>query len=121
MNGSKPARQSSLCSPSTRCLCRQQQELFSGVPRPGARHDYLGYYGALGLGGAQRGAAVSQEDIKKAFRRTALRWHPDKQMDERSKRDARDRFHLIRMAYETLRDPLARRAYDRGEAPRRGR
>ncbi|EFN51529.1 hypothetical protein CHLNCDRAFT_15591, partial [Chlorella variabilis] len=52
----------------------------------------------------------SQEDIKRAFRRAALRWHPDKQ---HGKRQAREKFQAIRVAYDVLRDPDRRRAYDR--------
>jgi len=58
---------------------------------------------------------VSQEDIKKGFIKAALRWHPDRHGDESSKHRARDRFQMIRVAYETLRDPEKRKSYDLGE------
>lgn len=49
--------------------------------RGGGRRDHLGFYHLLGLEAGQGGGGqVSQEDIKRAFRRAALRWHPDKQV-----------------------------------------
>jgi curved DNA-binding protein CbpA len=82
--------------------------------RGGGRADYLGYYRALGL---EQGVGVTLqlEDIKKAFRNAALRWHPDRHADEASKQKARDQFHLVRIAYDTLRDPERRRRYDMGD------
>jgi hypothetical protein len=43
----------------------------------GGRPDFLGYYGRLGLDAS--GRAVSEADIKRAFREAALLWHPDRQ------------------------------------------
>ena len=42
-----------------------------------ACRDFLGYYSALGL--SPSGDGPSQQDIKRAFRRAALEWHPDRQ------------------------------------------
>jgi curved DNA-binding protein CbpA len=80
-------------------------------PQPGRRHDYLGFYHALGL----EPVGASQEDVKKAFRQAALRWHPDKQRDDHARREARERFHAIRAAYDVLRSPAKRKLYDAGE------
>lgn len=49
---------------------------------------------------------VSEEEIKKAYRRKALEWHPDKnhhRVDEATKK-----FALIQEAYEVLSDPHER-------------
>ena len=43
----------------------------------GGRRDFLGYYAMLGLDA--EGGAVSEGDVKRAFREAALRWHPDRQ------------------------------------------
>ncbi|KAL4856717.1 Chaperone protein DnaJ [Chlorella vulgaris] len=94
---------------------------FSGGVRGGGRRDHLGFYHLLGLEAGQGGGGqVSQEDIKRAFRRAALRWHPDKQevADERGKRLAREKFQAIRTAYDVLSHPEKRHAYDRGEVRR---
>ncbi|MBN1126607.1 MAG: J domain-containing protein [Sedimentisphaerales bacterium] len=63
------------------------------------------YYELLGVS-----RDASAEDIKKAYRRLALKYHPDncKEDDEY----ANDMFQQIRMAYETLSDPVKRRQYN---------
>ncbi len=87
------------------------QEFLSNKGRP----DFKGYYSALGLDPS--GERVSQDDIKRAFREAAKKWHPDRHTDAAGKRIARDRFHEVRTAYETLRDPERRRHYDLGQTP----
>ena len=61
-------------------VCRQQEQVFSGATRGGGRRDYLGYYHLLGLDAAHSRGHISQDEVKRAFRRAALRWHPDKQV-----------------------------------------
>ena len=62
------------------------------------------YYETLGVA---RGA--SQEDVKRAYRRLARRYHPDVSKAA----DAESRFKEIGEAYEVLKDPGKRAAYDR--------
>lgn len=66
-----------------------------------ARKDY---YEVLGV---PRNA--SAEDVKKAFRRLAMRFHPDRNKED----GAEARFKEIGEAYEVLSDPEKRSAYDR--------
>lgn len=64
---------------------------------------YKDYYQVMGL---QRGA--SQDEIKRAYRKLARKYHPDVS----SKTDAEERFKEIGEAYEVLKDPEKRAAYD---------
>jgi molecular chaperone DnaJ len=71
------------------------------------------YYGVLGV---ERGA--SDDDIKKAYRKLAMTYHPDR---NNGSKDAEEKFKEITEAYGVLRDPQKRAAYDRyGEAGLRG-
>jgi molecular chaperone DnaJ len=53
--------------------------------------------------------SASEDDIKKAFRKLARRYHPDINPGDRM---AEDHFKLISEAYEVLSDPLKRQFYD---------
>ncbi len=61
----------------------------------------------------------SEADVKKAYRKLAMECHPDRNNGDKS---AEERFKLVTEAYEVLRDPQKRAAYDRygHEAPRGG-
>ena len=48
--------------------------------------------------------------IKKAYRKQALRWHPDKNQDKRV--EAEERFKEIAEAYDVLSDPQKKAVYD---------
>ncbi len=63
------------------------------------------YYEILGLG---RDAA--EEDIKKAYRRLAVKYHPDKNPGDKS---AEESFKEATEAYEVLKDSQKRQVYDR--------
>ena len=61
---------------------------------------------------------ASDEDIKKAYRKLAMTYHPDR---NGGSKDAEERFKEITEAYDILRDPQKRAMYDRyGEAAVRG-
>jgi molecular chaperone DnaJ len=61
---------------------------------------------------------ASQDEIKKAYRRLARQYHPDKNPDDR---DAEERFKEIQGAYDVLSDPEKRKRYDTfGSANGRG-
>jgi len=63
------------------------------------------YYDILGIS-----KSASADDIKKAYRKQALEWHPDKHKD--NKEAAEKRFKEINEAYQILSDPQKRQAYD---------
>jgi curved DNA-binding protein len=64
---------------------------------------YKDYYATLGL---ERGA--SEDDIKKAYRRLARKFHPDVSKEA----GAEEKFKEVAEAYQTLKDPEKRAAYD---------
>ncbi|XP_012583722.1 PREDICTED: dnaJ homolog subfamily B member 2 isoform X2 [Condylura cristata] len=55
--------------------------------------------------------SASADDIKKAYRRKALQWHPDKNPD--NKEFAERKFKEVAEAYEVLSDKHKREIYDR--------
>jgi len=63
------------------------------------------YYELLGVG-----RTASADDLKKAFRKLAMQHHPDRNRDNK---DAEKKFKEINHAYDILKDPEKRAAYDR--------
>ncbi|KAJ6656090.1 hypothetical protein lerEdw1_004139 [Lerista edwardsae] len=53
---------------------------------------------------------ASDEELKRVYRRLALRWHPDKNLDNAE--EAAEQFKLIQAAYDVLSDPQERAWYD---------
>ena len=73
------------------------------MPRANTTRDY---YEILGV---ERG--VSEDEVKKAYRTAALRWHPDKNPGNRE--EAEEKFKEVTEAYSVLIDAQKRAAYDR--------
>ena len=69
-----------------------------------AATDFKDYYQILGVN-----KSASQEDIKKAFRKLARKYHPDV---NQGNKDAEARFKEVNEAYEVLSDPDKRQKYD---------
>ena len=66
------------------------------------------YYGLLGVA-----RDAKQEEIKKAYRKGAVKWHPDKHSSksEQEKKAAEEKFKLIAEAYDVLSDDEKRAVY----------
>ena len=61
---------------------------------------------------------ASDDEIKAAYRRLAMRWHPDR---NNGSKEAEEKFKDLTEAYDVLRDPQKRAMYERyGEAGLRG-
>ncbi|EPX71895.1 DNAJ domain-containing protein Cwf23 [Schizosaccharomyces octosporus yFS286] len=70
----------------------------------GLKEETIDYYELLGISeGAQ------DADIHRAWRKTSLKYHPDKNPDDPN---AAEKFHLLQVAYNALTDTKTRQAYD---------
>ena len=65
--------------------------------------EFKDYYQTLGVA-----REASQDEVKRAYRKLARKYHPDVSTEQ----DAEDRFKEVQEAYEVLKDPEKRAAYD---------
>ena len=65
--------------------------------------DQKDYYQALGVG-----KSATPEEIKKAYRKLALQYHPDRNKGK----EAEEKFKEVTKAYEVLSDPQKKQTYD---------
>jgi molecular chaperone DnaJ len=63
------------------------------------------YYEVLGVA-----RDAGEEDLKKAYRKLAMKWHPDRNQGDK---DAEGKFKELNEAYDVLKDAEKRAAYDR--------
>ncbi|XP_049415569.1 uncharacterized protein LOC125878369 [Solanum stenotomum] len=63
------------------------------------------YYNVLNVG-----KTATEDDLKKAYRKLAMKWHPDK--NPNNKKEAEAQFKEISEAYEILSDPDKRQVFD---------
>ena len=82
-------------------------------PNPVTVSGPLNHYEVLGIG-----SSASAEEIRRAYRGQALRYHPDVCMEGPK---CAELFQLVHGSYQVLKDPEARRVYDRELAFNEGR
>ncbi len=70
--------------------------------------EFKDYYAILGVS-----PDASEEEIKRAFRKLALKYHPDR---NRGNKEAEEKFKEINEAYQVLSDPEKRARYDQMRA-----
>jgi curved DNA-binding protein len=66
--------------------------------------EYKDYYKVLGVD-----KKASKDDIKKAFRKLAMKYHPDR---NKGKKEAEERFKEVNEANEVLSDDGKRKKYE---------
>lgn len=66
------------------------------------------YYEALGVA-----RDAKPDEIKKAYRKLALKWHPDRHAEPKKRAQAEETFKHLSEAYEVLSDPEKRAKFDR--------
>jgi len=74
------------------------------------------YYKVIGIP-----KSATEKEITKAYRKLAMKWHPDRHPTPAAKKKAEANFKRIGEAYQTLSDPKQRETYDRfGKAGLKG-
>lgn len=66
--------------------------------------------------GAPRGEMSTEAEIKKSYKKSALKWHPDRHSSasDADKKKAEAKFKEINDAYELLTDPARKKLWDQG-------
>jgi curved DNA-binding protein CbpA len=77
-------------------------------PSSSSSFDGKDAYSLLGIG---NGLEATEAEIKKSYRKLALKWHPDKNKDKDPKLVA-EKFDRLQKAYELLTDAKARESLD---------
>jgi len=89
---------------------RERMRVANQEAKKAARKDY---YKILGVD-----KKVTDDELKKAYRKLALKWHPDKNSQtEEKKQEAEKKFKDINEAYSVLSDAEKRKQYDLGVDP----
>ncbi|XP_021775100.1 pre-mRNA-splicing factor cwf23-like [Chenopodium quinoa] len=69
----------------------------------------IDHYIVLGLVTGEEGSKLTEKEISTAYRKKAIELHPDKNLNDP---DAPAKFQKLRVSYEILKDPKARKEFD---------
>ena len=75
--------------------------------------DFMGFYRLMGLG--DKLTSATEQEIKEAFRKEAMKLHPDRWTGSENKERAEEDFKKLQKAYTVLRDPEKRQMYHGGK------
>ena len=73
------------------------------------RSKQIDYYKILGID-----RTASSKEIKKAYKKLAMEWHPDKYSGDLSTEQVQEKMSLVNRAYEVLGKEESRQQYDNG-------
>lgn len=73
------------------------------------------YYALLGL--RKRGKHANEEDLKKAYKKVSILYHPDRIQNKGGDiKKAEERYKAVQKAYDTLKDPWSRKLWESGRS-----
>lgn len=82
-------------------------------PEPECRLDE--YYALMGL--RKRGKHANEEDLKKAYKKVSILYHPDRIQNKGGDiARAEERYKAVQKAYDTLKDPWSRKLWESGRS-----
>jgi len=61
----------------------------------------------LGLSGVD---SPSADEVRRAYKQAALKWHPDRQQNHLCAEEAKERFQAVRAAFDYLQAPVRQSA-----------
>lgn len=90
------------------------QQILGRVQQQERINSQKDYYKALGFDRKKKNE-VTQDDIRKSYRKLVKLYHPDKHKSQEEKEKAAKKYKEVTEAYEVLSDETKRRQYDAGE------
>ncbi|SOV10283.1 heat shock protein 40, type II [Plasmodium sp. gorilla clade G2] len=90
-----------------RWLAESNKNFFFNKDNLGFGNSSVDYYSVLGVS-----KGCSEDDLRRAYLKLAMKWHPDKHVHKGTKEEAEEKFKNICEAYSVLSDNEQREKYD---------